>query len=73
MNGSTLLQRGFSKKFQEPDGRKLDMPKMFYDLVPSTKNLKATDGVRPREPACKLFDSESLMITESEPEPRIPV
>ena len=67
------MLRGFSKKFHEPDGRKPELAKMFYDLVPSTKNLKATDGVRPWELACKLDDSESLMITESEPEPRIPV
>lgn len=39
----------------------------FSDFIPSTKNLKAMLGKRPVDADVKFLDSDSLMMTVSEP------
>jgi len=67
-NGSTRLDMGFSKKFHESVGFILCIARMFSDFLPFSKNLRAIEGISPVVASLRLFVSDSLSMTVSDPE-----
>ena len=71
--GATRLLRRGMRKFQVPDGMKLSIAMIFCASVPSTRNLRATEGVKPLSlRSFRFAASEMRIITVSDPVSNMP-